>query len=188
MTQIFERTVKTAEGELQVVASYDSRLRRNVRWMVRDNTIQIRAPRSIRRADLDRMVADIVDRVQKQRRRAVRMQAVDLQERAEAINRRYFGGELAWHTIRWVTNMEKRLGSCTTGGSTDGDIRISERIRNWPTYVVDYVIAHELAHRRHADHSPAFWDYLTRYPHTERARGFIEGMAFAEETDADSML
>jgi predicted metal-dependent hydrolase len=189
MTVIFERTIEAQDGApLQVQARHDSRLRRNVRWTVRGDTIEIRAPRSIRRADLDRMVTEIVARVQKQRQRARKQQATDLQARAEAINRQHFGGELAWHTIRWVSNMEKRLGSCTTGGSTDGDIRISDRMRSWPAYVVDYVIAHELAHRKHADHSPIFWEYLARYPHMERARGFIEGVAFAENTDADTML
>jgi predicted metal-dependent hydrolase len=46
--------------------------------------------------------------------------------------------------------------------------------------VIDYVIAHELAHRVHPNHSPAFWEFLTAaYPRTERARGFIEGMGFS---------
>ncbi len=189
MTVIFERDIPTAENSaLHVIARYDSRLRRNVHWTVRDSTIEIRAPRGIRRADLDRMVEAIVARVQGQRRRARKQHDGALQARAEAINRRYFGGELTWHTIRWVNNMAKRLGSCTTGGSTDGDIRISARIQGWPDYVIDYVIAHELAHRRHANHSAAFWEYLARYPQVERARGFIEGVAFAEHTDADALL
>ena len=84
--------------------------------------------------------------------------------------------------------MTRRLGSCTSGGSTDGDIRISERIRGWPGYVVDYIIAHELAHRRFPNHSDDFWAYLARYPHAERARGFIEGIAFAEQVEPDSLL
>ncbi|MCZ7554554.1 MAG: M48 family metallopeptidase [Anaerolineales bacterium] len=84
--------------------------------------------------------------------------------------------------------MQHRLGSCTSGGSTDGDIRISEQIKEWPAYVVDYVIAHELAHRRHPNHSAEFWAYLARYPHTERARGFIEGFAYAQRADPDDLL
>ena len=76
--------------------------------------------------------------------------------------------------------MRKRLGSCTSGGSTDGHIRISDRIKGWPEWVVAYVIAHALAHRVHANHSKAFWAYLTEaYPLTERARGFIQGVGFA---------
>jgi predicted metal-dependent hydrolase len=117
-------------------------------------------------------------------RRASRSDA-ELQARAQKINKTYFGGRIQWAAIRWVGNMEKRLGSCTNGGNTDGHIRISDRIREWPEYVVDYVIAHELAHRVYPDHSKAFWDLVTSsYPLTERARGFIEGHGYAR---GDSM-
>ena len=97
------------------------------------------------------------------------------------INKKYFGGQIEWEAIRWVGNMETRLGSCTNGGSTDGHIRISDKIKGWPQWVVDYVIAHELVHRLHPDHSKAFWETLSGgYPKTERARGFIQGIGFAD--------
>ena len=185
---LIERRVPDGPGELIVTARHDRRLRKTVRWTVRDNEIAIRAPRHIRPRELERLVDEIVEKVRKQRARARQRQDVDLQTRAEAINRKYFGGELTWHTIRWVDNMEKRLGSCTTGGTTDGDIRLSSRLRNWPRYVVDYVLAHELAHRQYPNHSPDFWAYLARYPQAERARGFIEGFAFAENCSADDLL
>jgi len=96
------------------------------------------------------------------------------------INRKHFNGVLRWNSIRWVNNMQCRLASCTRGGNTDGEIRISARIKDWPGWVVDYVIAHELMHRRHPNHSQSFWDELSSaYPLTERARGFIHGMGFA---------
>jgi predicted metal-dependent hydrolase len=84
--------------------------------------------------------------------------------------------------------MERRLGSFTTGGTTDGDIRISERIRNWPAYVVDYILAHEMCHRKYPNHSEEFWAYLSQYPYVERALGFLEGIAHTEGTDPDTML
>jgi len=75
------------------------------------------------------------------------------------------------------------LGSCSNGGTTDGHIRISEKIKRWPQWVVDYVIAHEMVHRLHPDHSVDFWHTLKEgYPLTERARGFIRGVGFAEGT------
>jgi predicted metal-dependent hydrolase len=46
---------------------------------------------------------------------------------------------------------------------------------------VDYVIAHELLHRRHPNHSPAYWnDLKSAYPLAERALGFIKGVGFAQ--------
>jgi hypothetical protein len=107
-----------------------------------------------------------------------------LQERAEYLNTKYFHGSLQWRAIRWVSNMKVRLGSCTNGGTTDGHIRISDRIKNWPQWVIDYVIAHEMLHRLHPNHSKDFWQALSQaYPLTERARGFIRGLAFAQGTE-----
>jgi len=166
----------------------DRRLQKSVRWALKGETIQVRAPERLPAKQLESLIDDIVAQVLKQRTRARKQNDHDLETRAQAINKRYFDDALSWHTIRWVSNMTKRLGSCTEGGSTDGDIRISERIKPWPSYVVDYVIAHELAHRKYPNHSAAFWAYLTRYPHTERARGFIEGIAYAEGSDPDTMV
>ncbi|MBN1681835.1 MAG: M48 family metallopeptidase [Anaerolineae bacterium] len=182
------RRVPDGPHTLAVEVTRDRRLRKSVRWTVEHDTIQVRVPPHVGSDRLDSMLDDIVKRVLKQRQRARHRNDTELERRAEVINRQYFGGELHWHTIRWVNNMQRRLGSCTTGGATDGDIRISDRIKHWPVYVLEYVIAHELAHRKYPDHSPAFWDYLARYPQTERARGFIEGIAYAQGDDPDGLL
>ena len=84
--------------------------------------------------------------------------------------------------------MRKRMGSCTTKGPTEGDIRISDRIKGWPQWVIEYVVAHELAHRKHPNHSKEFWTYLARHPKAERARGFIMGIAFQLGEDAEDLL
>ncbi len=182
------RRVPDGSRTLTVQVTRDARLRRTARWTVQQDAIVVRVPPQMPVPVLDRVLDDIVARVLRQRTRARRQNDGDLEQRARAINAACFDGALAWHTIRWVSNMQHRLGSCTQGGATDGDIRISDRIRDWPVYVVDYVIAHELAHRRHPDHSPAFWEFLARYPHTERARGFIEGIAHAQGDDPDSLI
>ncbi|MCZ7539321.1 MAG: M48 family metallopeptidase [Anaerolineae bacterium] len=182
------RHVADGPHTLTVEVVRDRRLRSSVRWTLRGETIQVRAPAALPRKQLDELLDKVIARVLKQRKRAYGLADADLERRAQHINRAYFGGELSWHSIRWVDTMQHRLGSCTSGGSTDGDIRISEQIREWPAYVVDYVIAHELAHRRHPNHSADFWAYLARYPHTARARGFIEGFAYAQRADPDDLL
>ncbi len=168
---------------LTIQVEPDARLRRYARWQMRGNVVHIRVPRSTSRAEVDELLSSIVPKITKQRSRAKRRTDDDLAARAAALNRAYFDESLSWHSIRWVSNMKHRLGSFTTGGPTDGDIRISDRMRGWPEYVLDYVIAHELCHRQFPNHSPEFWAYLSRYPLTEKARGFLDGLAFAEGAD-----
>jgi predicted metal-dependent hydrolase len=104
----------------------------------------------------------------------------ELQRRAELINKKYLGGKIQWNAIRWVSDMHTLLGSCSRGGATDGEIRISDKIKTWPAWVLDYVIAHELLHQKHPNHSAAFWGELRQaYPLTERALGFVRGVTFA---------
>lgn len=181
----------TTGSPITVIVQRDRRLKKSARWVRgRDGSILLRVPYHMKRHHLEPLLKDVERQLERQQTQARRRTHDDLQARAEAINRRCFGGRIEWQAIRWVGNMEKRLGSCTNGGPTDGHIRISERIRNWPEWVVDYVIAHELAHRVHSNHSREFWDFLqVAYPLTERARGFIMGMGFAEgETlDEDEM-
>lgn len=98
-----------------------------------------------------------------------------LEVRARRLAQDYFGG--LQFTIDWSSRQNQRWGSCTP---MDATIRLSENLRTFPDYVIDYVIVHELAHLIIPDHSPAFWKLLARYPLTDRARGFLEGISFAE--------
>jgi predicted metal-dependent hydrolase len=55
---------------------------------------------------------------------------------------------------RWrLSTARTRWGSC----SADGTIRLNWRLIHLPANVVDYVIAHEIAHRKELNHSPDFW-------------------------------
>lgn len=182
------RVPDSEEDPIDVEVVRDGRLRTRVHWEWSGSRVRVRIPRSTPKREVERLVAEIVEEV-KQRRGRVRARAdADLEAMAQQINNSYFDGEIDWHSIRWVSNMRKRLGSCTIGGPTDGDIRISDRIRGWPDWVIEYVVAHELTHRRHSNHSKEFWAYLGRYPKAERARGFIMGMAHQLGEDADSLL
>ena len=54
-----------------------------------------------------------------------------------------------------VKDTSSRWGSC----SEDGYLSFSWRIIFAPWYAFDYVVAHEVAHLTHMDHSPAFWNH-----------------------------
>jgi hypothetical protein len=62
-----------------------------------------------------------------------------------------------------LRDTKSRWGSC----SHKGDLNFSWRLVFAPLPVLDYVVAHEVAHLAHMDHSPAFWrlcDALTDTP------------------------
>ena len=94
--------------------------------------------------------------------------------RAAELSRRYLGGLAKPVSIAWVTNQSSRWGSCTPA---DGTIRISARVQGMPSWVLDYVILHELTHLLQPGHGGEFWSLLESYPRTQRARGFLEGVA-----------
>lgn len=182
-------TIKDKGGnKITVFVRRDKRLKKSSRWQWQaDGSILLRTPYRFPRRQIPGLLKQISQHLDKPVKPAKRRTDADLQRRAEDINRKYFGGQIEWKAIRWVGNMNTRLGSCTNGGTTDGHIRISDKIKNWPQWVIDYVIAHELVHRLHSDHSKAFWTTLTDgYPKTERARGFIQGLGFAEGQNYES--
>lgn len=52
-----------------------------------------------------------------------------------------------------LRDQSTRWGSCTAAG----DLNFSWRLIYCPPEILDYVVAHEVAHLRHMNHSPAFW-------------------------------
>jgi predicted metal-dependent hydrolase len=74
--------------------------------------------------------------------------------------------------VAWSARQQQRWGSCTTA---TGEIRLSDRLQAMPDWVADYVLMHELTHLLERTHSPRFHDLVARYPHSERAKGFLEG-------------
>ena len=101
-----------------------------------------------------------------------------LADRAAQLSAQYLRGRAVPASVSWSSRQGKRWGSCTT---IDGTIRISDRVQGMPRWVLDYVLLHELTHLVHAGHGPDFWALVRAYPRTERARGFLDGVTFAQE-------
>ena len=52
-----------------------------------------------------------------------------------------------------IKDTKSRWGSC----STLNNINYNWRVALAPQYVINYLMAHEVSHLKHQDHSPAFW-------------------------------
>ncbi|WP_460624211.1 M48 metallopeptidase family protein [Kineococcus endophyticus] len=100
----------------------------------------------------------------------------DLLDRARELSRRHLDGLARPQSVTWVDNQHHRWGSCTPA---DASIRLSSRLQGMPSWVLDYVLLHELAHLLVPTHSRQFWGLLESYPRTERARGFLAGIDHA---------
>jgi predicted metal-dependent hydrolase len=69
-----------------------------------------------------------------------------------------------------LSSARGQWGSCTA----QGRIRLNWRLIHFSVPVIDYVVAHELAHLRELNHSPAFWrEVAALLPGFEAARDHI---------------
>ena len=66
-----------------------------------------------------------------------------------------------------LSNAHSQWGVCRA----DGRVRLNWRLIHLPLRLIDYVIAHELAHLREMNHSPRFWAVVAGlYPDYQAAR------------------
>lgn len=138
--------------------------------------VQPPAPRARIERDGDRLRVWLADEpTEEALRRAVQRW---LQARAREV----FGQRLAAfaqaHGVapaRWsLSSARTRWGSC----SATGAIRLNWRLVQFPLAVVDYVIAHELAHLAEMNHGPRFWQRVAElYPDWQAARGWLRANA-----------
>ena len=96
--------------------------------------------------------------------------------RAEA--RRRIAALVALHTERLglraravrIKDPSSRWGSC----APDRTLAFSWRLVMAPEFVLDYVVAHEVAHLAEMNHSPRFWAQVARLtPHREAAQDWL---------------
>jgi predicted metal-dependent hydrolase len=158
------------EGEFQrVEVRRSARRKKTISAEIVGDALLVSIPERMSRAEEQQWVSVMAARMSERRRRD-RLNSDDaLARRAAELADRYVNG-VRCSDITWVTNQRSRWGSCSP---EDRTIRLSIALADYPTWVRDYVIVHELVHLIVADHSPRFWELVNRYPMTERARGYL---------------
>ena len=167
-----EIMTKQKEWPVEIIRS--RRRRKTVSAKLQDGVLVVRAPANMDEAELRPIIANFQKRMAKRHLPHTDAELVPL---AGEMERDYFNGRLPPYTIRYVTNQNKRFGSCTPA---QGTIRISHRVASMPHFVRAYVVVHELAHLLEANHGRRFWQLVNAYPLTERARGYLMAVGLEE--------
>lgn len=141
-----------------------------------DDTVVVVLPSWMRPPESEAMVESLVRRVLSQRPNRFASDD-DLATRAAHLALTYLQGTMP-RSIRWVSNQRHRWGSCSLASR---DIRVSERLRVVPPWVLDAVLVHELAHLDEPSHSPQFRELAARYPRMEEADTFLQGFSLGLE-------
>jgi predicted metal-dependent hydrolase len=151
------------------------RRRRTVSAYREGERIVVLIPASLTRKQEAEWVETMVARIEKAEQKSL-LSDDELLERALQLSDRWLGGLATPVSVRWVTNQNSRWGSCTPGDKT---IRLSHRLERMPTWVIDYVLVHELAHLLEPGHDAKFWAWVDRYPQAEKAKGYLLGWSAA---------
>lgn len=152
------------------------RRKRHIAAYRQSGEIVISVPFRTTRAEISALVPEMVARVIASEERS-RVSESELEARAGVLLSTFLPEiTVKPASITWRP-MSERWGSCTT---VDRTIRISDRLRSAPGYVIDCVLFHELIHLTTAGHGEDFHALLARYPDLERAEAFLEGFEAGE--------
>ena len=148
--------------------------RRTLAIQVRpDGTVVVRAPLGATRAQIQAAVERSGDWIAKHQAQAAaaapkpeeRFTEGELRELAAQLKALLPERLARWSALLGVNygkvtvrNQKSRWGSC----SARGNLNFNCLLALAPPEVLDYVVVHELCHRKHMDHSPAFWNEVGR--------------------------
>jgi predicted metal-dependent hydrolase len=148
---------------------------KNINARLNGSTLLVSAPRRVSKAEFEATIEQLARRLV----RRARADAVNGEGGAEAIARKIaarFANPPNVTSVRWVTTQSARWGSFSP---LSGVVRLNATLRLMPPWVLEAVVAHELAHALHADHSPAFWKLVKSVcPQTDKARAFLDGVSW----------
>lgn len=143
-----------------------------------DLSVTIRAPWYATRRELERIIREKEPWIIKQQERISKEKTDSSQKFASELckeeiqklalaAKEYIPGRVAYYaSLMGVTygritirNQKTRWGSC----SSKGNLNFNCRLMLAPKEAIDYVVVHELSHRKKMNHSPAFWAEVEKF-------------------------
>ena len=163
-----------SEGEIVVIRS--ARRKKNISAYRQGGRIVVSIPARMSKADERAMVPEMVAKIRAQEAAATMSEEALATRVDELLSQLAPEITLRPSSINW-RGMRERWGSCT---STDRTIRISDRLKGAPDYVLDYVLFHEAIHLQFFDHGAEFKALLSRFPLEAQAEAYLSGYEAAE--------
>ena len=148
---------------------------KNVNARFTGSTLSVSAPHTMGQEALDEAILKLARRLLRRAHASRLNEEDDALKLARKVAKR-FSKEPTIQRVVFVTTQRKRWGSYSTRTKT---VRLNAALRQMPRWVLEAVVAHELSHIFHADHSRAFWNLLRSVcPETERAEAFLAGVSW----------
>ncbi|ASY13962.1 DUF45 domain-containing protein [Candidatus Nanopelagicus hibericus] len=160
------------------------RRRRGISAFRQGGVIEIHIPaRMSRRQEIEiipEMIAMVLRREARERKTDLQLMQIGVEQLATYLPE----FDIYPASINW-RSMNERWGSCTT---VDRTIRISDRLIGAPSYVLNYIIFHELIHLKVIAHDQEFNNYLSRFTDKDKAEAFLEGFELGCQSGAPALL
>lgn len=155
-----------------IVVKRSTRRRKSVSASVENGVTVVVIPQRMTNAQARDYALELHERITKRRAKKAQRTDADLETRALGLRQRYLPNNPLPTSVTWSARQQQRWGSCTPA---DGTIRISERLKTMPDFVLDYVLIHELVHLVVNDHGADFEALVSQYSEYEKARAYLSG-------------